>query len=171
MTDYVDAASEKKGNGDNTKFRPVNANGNVPTASHDGPPRSTAAPIRKPLPSSDGGKATSSAKEHSQHNQAGAAALTSSAASSAAIQQPSKKRKAAHAAPSNSKDASSNGAVVQKPSGVFTDHLGPTGFSETNMMTFEYCGARLKNNILIADDGTVLAANGKPVMNLPVSKI
>lgn len=161
MTDYVDTASEKKGNGDHSKFRPVNVNGSAPAASKDGPPRPAAAPIRKPLPSSDGGKPATSAKEHPQHTQANTAALPSSAASSAATQQPSKKRKATHTAPSNSKDASSVGPVVQKPSGVFTDHLGPTGFSETNMMTFEKCGARLKNNTLTADDGTVLAANGK----------
>ncbi|KAH6666728.1 hypothetical protein B0J14DRAFT_678071 [Halenospora varia] len=33
------------------------------------------------------------------------------------------------------------------------------GFRETNMLTFENCGGRLKNGKLVADDGTVLQVN------------
>lgn len=35
------------------------------------------------------------------------------------------------------------------------------GFRESNMMSFEGCGSRLKNKKLVADDGTVLQTNGK----------
>lgn len=162
MTDYVDTAS--KGNGDHNKSRTASATAsataNAPIPSKDGAPRPTAPPMRKPLPSTESGKPASLGKEHPQHNHAGAAASSSSTASSATTQQPSKKRKAT-AAVSTAKDSSSNGVSVQKPSGVLIDHLGATGFSETNMMTFENCGARLKNNILTADDGTLLTMNGK----------
>lgn len=41
---------------------------------------------------------------------------------------------------------------------------------ETNMMTFEKCGGKLKNGKLIADDGTSLEVHGKPSAR-PVSKI
>lgn len=161
MTDF-DSVAEKKGDTDLKKIRPANANA-PPTAS-DGPPRPSASSTRKPLPSSDGTKSASSAKEQQQQNNAGAAGSTSSAATSAApSQQASKKRKAGTTSnSSNTKDSSSNSAVAQKPSNVQIEHLGPTGFSETNMMTFENTGAHTsKDNTLTADDGTVLAVNGE----------
>jgi len=34
------------------------------------------------------------------------------------------------------------------------------GFRETNMLGFERCGGQLKNNVLVADDGTKLQVNG-----------
>jgi hypothetical protein len=38
---------------------------------------------------------------------------------------------------------------------------GLIGSRETNMLSFETCGNRLKDNKLIADDGTVLEVNGE----------
>jgi hypothetical protein len=35
------------------------------------------------------------------------------------------------------------------------------GFQDSNMLSFENCGARLKGGKLIADDGTVLEVNGE----------
>lgn len=167
MTDF-DSVAERKGDADPKKIRPALAN--APTTSNDGPPRPSASSARKPLPTSDGGKPTSSVKEQHPHNHAGAAASSSSAASStAATQQISKKRKAGtNAGPQNTKDSPSNSAVVQKPSSVQIEHLGPTGFSETNMMSFDSSEAlTTKNNTLIADDGTVLAVNGEHIFPSP----
>ncbi|CAG8954136.1 hypothetical protein HYFRA_00009240 [Hymenoscyphus fraxineus] len=68
---------------------------------------------------------------------------------------PTKKRKAANqnaaaaAQSSNSAPRKSNAAA----------QVVPTGVRETNMLSFENCGGRLKDGKLIADDGTVLEIN------------
>ena len=71
---------------------------------------------------------------------------------------PSKKRKAngqnstAHL--NGSAPSSNGGSKVVMASQI------AAGFRETNMLTFDNCGAMLKAGKLIADDGTVLALNG-----------
>lgn len=166
MTDY-ETFPDKKDNGDPKKpTQPASATSG-PIENDAPPPRAAASSTRKPLPTTDSGKpAPSSIKEQQQPNLPGAAASSSSAAnSSGAAQQPSKKRKAGtQTASAHSKDAQSN-VPVPKPS--LTSSLlrkslgGATGYAETNLMSFDNCKSRPKNNALIADDGTVLAVNGK----------
>jgi hypothetical protein len=43
---------------------------------------------------------------------------------------------------------------------VVVSHNG-SGYSETNMLTFENCKGRPKDGKMIADDGTVLEVNGE----------
>ena len=70
----------------------------------------------------------------------------------------SKKRKAAgnhgHSQASASAPAQS---TAKKPKPLHIHH----GFRETNMLTFDNSGAKLKNGSLVANDGTTLSVNGK----------
>lgn len=53
-------------------------------------------------------------------------------------------------------------AVTRRTEG--TAHVG-RGLDDSNMLSFENCGARLVNNKLVADDGTVLEVNGKKLIS------
>lgn len=75
----------------------------------------------------------------------------------------SKKRKAATQAPSHQAQlpvpAQNMSQVVNRKAGtaVYTGNVT----EDSNMLSFETCQGRLKNNKLVADDGTVLAVNGR----------
>jgi hypothetical protein len=95
--------------------------------------------------------------------------LTFSANPSSTVGQSSKKRKAANqqsTATSNlqaSHQASLNGvptpqAVTRRAS--MAAHIAG-GFRESNMVSFDNCGSRLKAKKLVADDGTVFQVNGE----------
>ncbi|TEA14187.1 E3 ubiquitin-protein ligase SNT2 [Colletotrichum sidae] len=81
-------------------------------------------------------------------------------ANASAPVQPSKKRKAAtQAAAANASSATvvtgtGNGASRKPTSGPFA-----TSYADTNMLSFENCGANPQDGKLVADDGTVLAPN------------
>jgi hypothetical protein len=73
----------------------------------------------------------------------------------------SKKRKAAgsvNAAPSPNGPTAGSHAMTRKAS---TAAASAGGVRESNMLTFENCQGYLKNGKLKADDGTVLAVNGR----------
>lgn len=173
MTDY-ETLPEKKDNVDpKQSTQPANAPSG-PNGNDAPPPRAAASSTRKPLPTTDNGKAAPLIQEQHQHNHAGAAALSSSAASSAvATQQPSKKRKAGtQTASAHSKDAQSSAPApkISLTNSVLRKSLGGAiGYAETNLMSFDDCKARPKNNALIADDGTVLAVNGEQSQHSTVS--
>ncbi|KAL8631700.1 hypothetical protein Q9189_002607 [Teloschistes chrysophthalmus] len=82
--------------------------------------------------------------------------------SSAVAQQPSKKRKAPGAVPTTSTPAASNHGPTANHSTLRKGAaVPPVSCSRTtNMLTFETSKGFLKNEELIADDGTVLAVNG-----------
>ncbi|KAI4203150.1 MAG: hypothetical protein LQ350_002026 [Teloschistes chrysophthalmus] len=81
--------------------------------------------------------------------------------SSAVAQQPSKKRKAPGAVPTTSTPAASNHGPTANHSTLRKGAaVPPVSCSRTtNMLTFETSKGFLKNEELIADDGTVLAVN------------
>ncbi len=116
---------------------------------------------------------------HAQHKeQAQPAAAAPASGSSQSQSSNSRKRKAATAA--SEKPSSSNGAahsssapllnISLKKNGAAaaaaaaaaaSQNSGPRGYSDTNLMTFEKCGAKPnKDGRLVADDGTVLSVNG-----------
>lgn len=187
-SDLFDAAPERKDDGD-AKRSTRQANPSSATAQDNlqpGSSSSSSSSSRKPLPSSDDGKhggsaaaannpvtttTTSAANKESQQQQQGqasASATPTPAANPAAASQTSKKRKAGNqgsssavsqqAAPANS---GSSGAAHRKSLGGGGGAGGALGYAETNMMSFEECQGRPKNKTLTADDGTILAVNGK----------
>lgn len=89
--------------------------------------------------------------------------------------QPSKKRKAVPAtissqvnSPAPSLHSISHGQTTTRGAHVVS-HVG-NGIRDTNMLSFERCGARPnKDGKLIADDGTVLEVNGRLLYGLDVS--
>jgi hypothetical protein len=96
--------------------------------------------------------------------------LTFSANPSSASGPPSKKRKAANQSTTNAnlqvqQQASANGVptpqAITRRASMAAHAAG--GFRESNMLSFENCGSRLKSKKLVADDGTVLQVNGKPI--------
>lgn len=84
--------------------------------------------------------------------------LNTSAPAAPTTAQASKKRKAnGHAAA----QAASQHHVTGQPVNRRTSAAQVVvGFRESNMLTFDNCGARLKDKKLVADDGTVLQVNG-----------
>ena len=118
---------------------------------------------RKPLPTESTPHVVP--KEHTSTTNSTPAAVSTPAPSS----QPSRKRKAATSQVSapvagHVQQTSSNGptTTVQKRPAVVS-HNG-TGYSETNILTFENCSARPKDGKMVADDGTVLEVNGKCIL-------
>ena len=76
---------------------------------------------------------------------------------------PSRKRKAPGNVPALPQTSS---AVTQTPAPIISRRTAavpphPKACRETNLMTFETCQGYLKNGKLKADDGTILAVNGK----------
>ncbi|KAF6796320.1 phd finger and bah domain protein [Colletotrichum sojae] len=122
-------------------------------------------PSRKALASaSDDTKSVS--QNGAKDTQPANPAPTAQPSTSSAPAQPSKKRKAASqaaaAAAQNQAQATSSssggtGASRKAASGPYA-----SSYAETNMLSFENCGARPKDGKLVADDGTVLAPNGEP---------
>ncbi|RAL66939.1 hypothetical protein DID88_007721 [Monilinia fructigena] len=96
---------------------------------------------------------------------------TFSANPSAPTTQNSKKKKppahpAANATPSLSQNA------VQNGSSTHTNSLRVNmAMHESNMLTFDNCGARLKDEKLVADDGTILSVNDHVYLVFQVKKV
>ncbi|KAK1754948.1 hypothetical protein QBC47DRAFT_204962 [Echria macrotheca] len=141
-------------------------------------PRSVNGTSRKPLPPDDGkpqnatsqhGSATTTSttkdKEHHNHSQATPSGTPGATANGPTTK--SKKRKADAAAGGGretpSASAGANHSTVQRrqANGNHSSSLarGGGGYGETNLLTFESCGARLQNGKMVADDGTVLEVN------------
>jgi hypothetical protein len=118
--------------------------------SNDSAPRGSAA-TRKAATADDSKAAPSQngARDHISNGTTNAQASQISAA------QPSRKRKAAVAAAQMTSVAASN-----KRAGTSTPQSSVTTWPETNMLSFENCKARPQNGRMVADDGTVLEANG-----------
>ncbi len=120
-------------------------------ASSDSAPRGSAAAARKAA-AADDSKAAPSQNGARDHNSNG---TTNAQPSQTSAVQPSRKRKAAVAAAQLAPSAASN-----KRAGTSTPQSSVTTWPETNMLTFENCKARPQNGRMVADDGTVLEANG-----------
>lgn len=87
---------------------------------------------------------------------------SSQAMPAAAPTQASRKRKAAGQQQNGSSTASTKkvGNAAQQPG---------LSWPETNMLTFENCNSRPKNGQMVADDGTVLGANGNETLSDPLT--
>ncbi|KAF5514537.1 E3 ubiquitin-protein ligase SNT2 [Colletotrichum fructicola] len=125
---------------------------NVSATSAQEPPRSNG-PSRKAL-TSDDTKAVSSQNGAKDPQPAANPAPTAQTSSSSATTQPTKKRKATSQAASQAQAAPSAAASRKAASGPYA-----SSYAETNMLSFESCGANPKDGKLVADDGTVLAPN------------
>lgn len=187
-SDLFDAAPERKDDGDAKRSTRLANNSSNPT--QDAPqlgPSSGSSSSRKPLPTSDDGKhsgtaaaatsttstttnTTSTANKESQQqqqNHTSAASTPAPAVNSATTSQPTKKRKAGNQGNSSGlnqqtgsgNSSTSSNAAHRKSLGGGGG--GMSGYAETNMMSFEDCQGRPKNKTLTADDGTILAVNGK----------
>lgn len=122
----------------------------------------------------DSKPSTTATKDHQSVAVSSANATPSSASSSS-----SKKRKAATQSATNGANAhaaatttqSSNASTANASTRRGTASAAPAataasggtgaGFRETNMLSFENCGAKPKDGKMIADDGTVLQHNGR----------
>lgn len=116
--------------------------------------------LRKPLPDdSRNGSSHNSTKDRSSAPTPGSVSGANSTASGPA----SRKRKAAaqSSAAGNQAQVASNAhsAALQKKLGAIS--RGGNGYAETNLLTFENCGAKSKDGKMVADDGTVLKVNGE----------
>lgn len=77
--------------------------------------------------------------------------------------QPTRKRKAAAAA-ANTQQSNGSTHVATRRAGNASQTAtaaNATSWADTNLLTFETCKGRPDNGRMVADDGTVLAANGK----------
>ncbi|KAK0731604.1 hypothetical protein B0H67DRAFT_80010 [Lasiosphaeris hirsuta] len=136
-------------------------------------PRAVNGSSRKPLPSSDDSKHGASQhniKEH--HRQSPAVTYAASGPTTNGPITKSKKRKAEPTSTNSGSQTASapttHPSVVQKRGGHSNHTAGSgsgansssrSGYGETNMLTFESCGARLTDGKMVADDGTVLEVN------------
>lgn len=88
---------------------------------------------------------------------------------------PSKKRKAVPAAASTQANIpiAQNGIAHGNTStrGAYVAAQASSGIRDTNMLSFEGCGARLKNGKLVADDGTILEVNGRLITGFGISNV
>lgn len=146
-------------------------------------PRSGNGTSRKPLPddtkhqsiSQPSAATTNSSTPKDHHGQSQAMPSAASGTAVNGSTNKSKKRKADAAAASGSqtpsapsganqtsvhrRQAGNGGGNANGNNGSLGAREG--GYAETNLLTFENCGARLKNGKMVADDGTVLEVNGK----------
>lgn len=86
-------------------------------------------------------------------------AATSSSNSTSTSTQPSRKRKATAA--TGASQANGGSTTVATRRGAQATQATGTAWPETNLLTFENCKARPQNGRMVADDGTVLEANGE----------
>jgi len=125
-------------------------------------PRSINASSRKPLPDE---KITSSSQNGTKEPSLAPTPGSVSGANSTTSAPTSRKRKAASQASGagggSQTPAPTNGhsATLQKRLAVVSQ--AEKGYGETNLLTFENCGARPKNGKMVADDGTILEVNSK----------
>lgn len=122
----------------------------------------------------DSKPSTTATKDHQSAAVSSANATPSSASSSS-----TKKRKAAtqsatnganaHAAATTTQGSNVSAATASTRRGTASAAAAATaasggtgaGFRETNMLSFENCGAKPKDGKMVADDGTVLQHNGR----------
>ncbi|KAI1096209.1 hypothetical protein F5B19DRAFT_224791 [Rostrohypoxylon terebratum] len=112
---------------------------------------------------SNGNGSHAASKESHTHSANNATSNVTPAATSG----PSKKRKAlTQSAPSNAHSHAStpaptgpNATAAKRSTAQGTPVTAGAGYNMTNMMSFEQCGACLKDGKLVADDGTTLQAN------------
>lgn len=126
----------------------VNATSNGESARGSASSRKSTGNDAKPVPSQNGSK---------EQTPAGGTATPNSAQTSSSATQPSRKRKAATAAQQASSGAAS---TSNKRAGTAAQNSTPPSWPETNMLTFSNSRSRPQNGRLVADDGTVLEANG-----------
>lgn len=124
-------------------------------------PRSINASSRKPLPDE---KITSSSQNGTKEPSLAPTPGSVSGANSTTSAPTSRKRKAASQASgagNSQTPAPTNGhsTALQKRLAVVSQ--AEKGYGETNLLTFENCGARPKNGKMVADDGTILEVNSK----------
>lgn len=140
-------------------------NGNTNGTTGSKKTAAAAAAAEDAAPATSNGSQKSSAKDRS--SQTAAAANNSQGTTSTASQ--SKKRKAA--AISSSQGSSATPASVSAPTtqangkgsraNTAAPAIQPTGYRETNLMSFDNCGARLKDGKLVSDDGVELRVDGE----------
>lgn len=96
----------------------------------------------------------------SKEQQTGGSTVASVMAQAVTTSQPSRKRKATaqSTAPSTNQAVSTNEPSKKVP--IATGPQAGISWPETNMLTFENCGARPVDGQMVADDGTVLEPNG-----------
>lgn len=91
----------------------------------------------------------------------------SSSTTTNASSQPSRKRKAGNAANQQTKET----AVSSTRKTGNSAQTSSTSYPESNVLTFSNCKARPQNGRLVADDGTVLEANGTYSIGVPSGTI
>ncbi|KAI1455710.1 hypothetical protein F4805DRAFT_459545 [Annulohypoxylon moriforme] len=164
--DMYDSYTEKKDDESkkNSRHTSASANGtsDAPRATNS-TSRKGAAPEENKAASNGNGSHTTSKESHS-HSTNNATSNTTPAPTSSG---PSKKRKAlTQSASSNAQShastpapTSSNTTATRRSATQGTSVIAGAGYNMTNMMSFERCGAVLKEGKLVADDGTTLEAN------------
>jgi hypothetical protein len=108
---------------------------------------------------------TVAAQGHYKESIPGTSTFSANPTTSGPTGQPSKKRKA-NGTPATSNLQSqmlivNNGTVPAVTRRASLAQQGILGSRETNMLSFDDCGSRLKDKKLVADDGTVLEVNGE----------
>jgi hypothetical protein len=93
-------------------------------------------------------------------------ATTTSTNSTSTTTQPSRKRKATAA--TGASQANGGSTTVATRRGAQATQSTGTAWPETNLLTFENCKARPQNGRMVADDGTVLEANGESLSPVPL---
>lgn len=138
----------------------------LPTRTTNGLSSSSSTSSRKPLPADNKQSQAAATAKDSASN---ANPPTGAGSSGSTQTTSSKKRKAATQSSNNQPSAAESTHVpanAKKPSN--NNHNGNNaavsngvdkGYAATNLLTFENCGARLKDGKLIADDGTILDVN------------
>ncbi|KAI0008526.1 hypothetical protein F4779DRAFT_435935 [Xylariaceae sp. FL0662B] len=160
--DMYDAYPERKE--DEPKKSSRQANNTATNGVNDAPPRATTSTSRK-------GAASEDVKAHNSHataKDAHATINTTPASAPAASSSNSKKRKAPGQSAANNvhnhvnnaaSSASASATTATRRSATHATVQNNTGYKETNMLSFENCGAIPKDGKMVADDGTVLQAN------------
>jgi hypothetical protein len=138
----------------------------------DAPPRTNNGTARKPLPTAEPAKVSAASQQRQSHAKEQQSAAPANSASVIygnvnGTAPSSKKRKAAQLGSSTRNGGQSGSAAPSQPSAASqrrngTAPLRPRGYQETNMLNFENCGSMPNaDGIMVADDGTELAPNGK----------
>jgi hypothetical protein len=176
--DGFDTAAQRKDDDSkksSTKHHGASSTPAPPNASSQAAPRSTNGSSRKPLP--DDSRQQNGTKDLAQTQPpaapSSASVVNGGAAAMANGTSKGKKRKVADSASMASGSqtpSASNGALsssaLQKRLGACGQGSGDAtpsdaGYGETNLLTFENSKSRQKDGKMVADDGTVLAVNGK----------
>ena len=160
-TDVYDYYHDKKDHDSKKSSRQASA-----AANGDAPPRGGANSRKAGTDEAKAGQSANASKEQ----QTGASSNASTTTHSTGPSQPTRKRKAANqSAGSTGQGASANGSSKKA-----TTASGPTtgiSWPETNMLTFDDCKARPVDGRMVADDGTVLEANGNMLSPPPRSTV